>query len=213
MFLLWLAAAQAAEPETWALKQVVAVEVRDPNPTSDGWATTTTTGWSLVRWTREGEAVRFEEQPCAVETTPVLGTSTIYSEAFVRALRGPERQATLAEGRFRAAWQHALGPDDADGDGQPGVTVTVKQAILGQGDVYVAQKSSVVLDGRVDGERIVGKVTVDTAQEVLGATTWWLKLSTRQRPDRDRSAFVLAPVPSGMDCAALLASDATVFAP
>ncbi len=185
-----------------ALELVTAVRVRDPLP-GGGDAVARTTGWSLVERRGDDLVVR----ACAVTTTPVLGTTTRYSPAFVAAAPVDTTTSTVDGDRFAAGpWTSVFGATDADSDGHPGLTVQVESSLLGRGDVYVTQTSTTRLVGVVspDGS-ISGRATVDTVQELHGATAWWLRIPTSPRPDPDASRFRLVPVAEGT-CAAVAAA-------
>lgn len=186
-----------------ALELVTAVRVRDPLPGSAGDAVARTTGWSLVE--RRGDELVL--RACAVETTPVLGTVTRYPPAFVAAAPVDRAVAVVDGDRFAAGpWTSVFGATDADHDGNPGLTVQVENRLLGVGDVYVTQTSTTRLEGVVlpDGT-ITGRATVDTVQDLLGATSWWLRIPTSPRPDPDAGRFRMVPVPEGT-CAAVAAA-------
>lgn len=196
----------------WALRQVVSTQVHDPNPFSrSGWATVTTTGWGVVDYEIGGDDVTLDETPCAVETSAVLGTTTTYTPEFVTALKGGPRTGKIVGGRLQIAWEHRLGPSDDDGDGRPGVTVHVRQATLGSGDVWVEQVSTTRWDGARAGGGWRGGVVTDTRQTVIDGERWWLKLKTASRPNPDPSASWFELVPFTGGCSELAASRGIVF--
>lgn len=175
----------------FALEIVAAVRVRDPRPGGEG-AIVRTIGWTLA--TRDGDAMTLRS--CAVRTTPVLGTRTTYSAAFVAASPVVEAQVRGEDGRFAAGpWITEIGAEDADGDGNPGVTVDVSHVLLGRGRVFVTHRSITSLEGVVSADgRIAGRASVEATPTVLDATTWWLRLSTRPKPDPENSRFRMVPI-------------------
>lgn len=101
---------------------------------------------------------------------------------------------------------------DHDGDGEPGVTVHVDQEIMGEGDVYVAQRSTTTLEGVVVAtDRIEGWIDATPEQSVLGASEWWLELETESIPDPDSSYFVFQEIDTGWGCAEILAAKEDLF--
>jgi hypothetical protein len=175
----------------YALETTVVVEIRDPRPRG-GPLSVATVGWSLV----EVDGADALIHACGVATEPALGARTTYPPGFLAAVA--DRRATLAVDGDRLAlgpWSSVLGAADDDGDGHPGVTVRVEHALLGAGEVYVAQTTTTRLEGAVDADGTArGPATVETAQVVLGASTWWLRLPTRPRPVPDASVFRLIPI-------------------
>jgi hypothetical protein len=176
----------------FALEIVAAVRVRDPRQGRDG-AVVETIGWMLAQ--RDDDRLRLRS--CAVETTSAMGTETIYPASFIAA--SPESVAPLqvADDRLIAGpWLTEFGNADDDRDGHPGVTIHVRNHLLGRGEVYITQRSMTSLDGRfhADGSA-TGRASVAADPTVLDASTWWLKIPTHPRPDHDRSRFRLVPIP------------------
>lgn len=183
-----------------ALEIATAVWVRDPRPGAGGPALVHTASWSLG----ELHGAELTLRACAVSTDPVLGTKTVYPPGFVAA--APVDHTRIERDGDRLAvgpWTSVLGAADTDFDGHPGVTVHVQNVLLGRGDVYISQRSITRLEGVVapDGTAS-GRAMVDTAQSLLGASSWWLKIPTSPRPDPDSGRFRLVPIAEGT-CAAV----------
>lgn len=195
--------------ETWGLVQVYSTLVKNPNPLSSEEGISTTTSTKLLAWERDGTEVSFTETLCALETTEVFSTVTSYPAAFIENIAPLDRQASLSDTVTGADFEagpfvdllavqlddpgdplptQADAPSvlDHEGDGHPGATVHVSQDLLGEGDVYVIQRTTTSMSGTVlSPDRIEGRLSMVGEQVVLGASTWWLELDTDQRPDPD----------------------------
>lgn len=230
---------QAADTRTFAMLQVVATVVTDPGPFTDDQEQADTTSVLLVDWRREGTSLTWTETTCSVEQSEVFDTVTSFPDAFVEhlpvrtrtgELSAPETGATLTAGPFvdlvSVDLEDPSGDDlpeeadddrvfDLDEDGQPGVTVHIDQAIMGEGDVYVVQRSIARMDGVVvAADRIEGYLESSPEQSVLAASEWWLELDApppEPDPEPSHSYFVLQQVADGATCADILAQRATLF--
>ncbi len=92
---------------------------------------------------------------------------------------------------------------DQDGDGHPGLTVSVAVAGLVTGDTYVVQRLRFALAGRiVDPDTIVGSIDWSSEQNVLAASDALLQMPTayRPHPDAARHVFVMRRVGGEWTC-------------
>lgn len=240
LFLLSLAVAdEPTVTRTYAMRQAFTSQMRNPNPFSnEEWSSTRTYTWQLVQWSQTGTAVTYRETTCGVATNKVFGAEAVYGEGFLRATPVRERTATLAGAEpgssFRAGpyaaplgvklndpMRDALPRDpkdprlvDADGDGHPGVTVTISHPLVGTGHVYVAQRSIARLEGKLQADGSISGV-IYTAPDMfkIDADTWWLRRDSpqRQHPDPSQSPFHLTPVADGTTCAQVLAQKSSLF--
>jgi hypothetical protein len=226
------------EPQRFALLEVVSTQMDDPNPFSSDTGITQLYAWKQVDLVRDGVDIRWTETVCAMESTEVFGTLTVYPDALVHSMPAAERSATLSDTVTGATFTMAshvtlLGADlvdpatdpmpdeasdpeqwDQDGDGNPGVTVVVEQSLLGEGEVYVAQRTFTAYDGvLISAERMEGYVDSDNEQVILDASAWWLELDTNSQddPEPSHSYFVLQQVDAGTDCDGILAQRDTLF--
>ena len=223
--------AEAGRSWDMAMKHVVSVLQTDPSPFGDEQAPLAVTSYMAVSWEREGTAVTWTETLCDMESNVVFGTETTYPRAFQDAvgvvirtgtLSGESTGARLEAGEFVDLLALALDdPDtdpmptdagdpavlDADADGQPGVTVHVDQSLLGEADIYIAQRARMSLTGTaVAPDRIEGNVQWTREQVVLGASESWAEDPPEEAPDPDpsHSFFILQGVPDGVGCAGIL---------
>jgi hypothetical protein len=223
--------------EVWGMLQSTRSLVDDP--VGPGTDTTDTRAVSLLRWTRTGTSVVWESTLCSLTSTEVYGTITSFPEAFVAHYPVVTRAGELAAAATGAAFTagpfvDVIGarldaPDDPlptssrdarqwdqDEDGQPGMTVQVEQAIFGEGEVYVAQRTSSTLEGTVlRSDRIEGYVRdFDQEQVLYDVSAWWLEIPTNNRADTtlDANWFVLQRLDDPeADCAGLEATQRSVF--
>ena len=103
--------------------------------------------------------------------------------------------------------RHAEAPGvvDHESDGNPGATVIVDVPLLGEQEIYIAQRAHQSLHGRLseDGMMEGGIEGHALDQQTLDATNALMKLSPEMRPDPARSAWWMVPVPADTDCASL----------
>ena len=91
------------------------------------------------------------------------------------------------------------------GDGHPGATVIVDVPVLGELEIYIAQRTHQSLHGRLtdDGTLEGGIHGHALDQETLDATSALMKVSPVMRPDPDRSAWWMVTVPEDTTCETL----------
>lgn len=224
---------------TYAMRQKFVSQMKDPNPfTNAGWLETHTYTWALVNWRQLGDRVDYKERTCGVFTQPVMGARTIYRPAFIRGVPVRDRSGFLqGEGpirRFDAGpYSQQFGvtlddpfndplpasPDDVrisddDQDGFPGVTVGIYHPLVGEGEVYIAQRSIVRLEGELlpDGS-VRGFIRTAPNMFRIGGNKWWLNKENPQRPHPDykTSPFVMVQVEDAADCDDVLAKKDTLF--
>lgn len=223
---------------TFGLKMVTSVMVANPL-NDDQSAPSQTTSWSLATLRRDGTAVAWTDELCGLETTEVFGTQTIFPNAFVETMPIRERTMTLSAARVGATAQSERyidlngadleRPDqdrlpanpnddrvwDQDEDGQPGLTIHIHQNLLGEGEIYVVQRSTTCLDGVViSPDRIEGYVEAESEQVVLDASTFWLKLDTpagQSDPNPQSSHFILQRMADGATCADVMSQRERLF--
>ncbi len=219
--------ASAQHTQRYAAQQSVAVQVKNPNPMSSSrWTTVRTSGWGLLDAVEKDGQISYVERTCDVATTRVFGTTTSYSPAFIASLVSRPRAGQIVGDQLTAGpYVQVIGADstvstlnadsavDTDGDGLPGVTISVRQSVMGQGDVYVAQRSTSSLSMARVGDGWSGTISNSVEEVVLDATTWWLKSdrSSRPHPDPAESTVSWVPVSDTTTCADLLAQRDQIF--
>ena len=208
------------------------------SPVGGGTAPSDTRAVARLSWRRVGTDVTWDEELCSLESTEVHDTQTTFPAAFVASVPVSTRVATLSAAETGATFTAGPFTDvlgarldnpesdrlptrasdsrqwDQDGDGQPGMTVHVDQAFLGEGDVYVAQRTETTLEGVVvAADRIEGWVSLTQEQVIYDASTWWLELDTNQRPDtaREHNYFVFQQVEDATTCDDIVARQRSLF--
>ena len=106
---------------------------------------------------------------------------------------------------------------DDDGDGKPGITVTIKVSDALTGELYIARREIFAWEAvLVDPDQLQGTVDDDSEQLIIGASdpmfatagSGWV-----QHPDPAKSPIILIRVDESWDCARLAAERATLFPP
>jgi hypothetical protein len=104
---------------------------------------------------------------------------------------------------------------DDDGDGQPGVTVTIEVPNVITGEIYVARKEVFEYEATLAEPDVLRGSVIDTSEQFvigasnpmfLGSGSGWV-----QNPDPAKSPLVLIRVDSGWDCERLAAEAADMF--
>ena len=105
---------------------------------------------------------------------------------------------------------------DADGDGNPGVTSSIKVSEDLQGEVYLARREIFAYDLiQQSPDRLVGSITDRSEQLILGASDPLFLASAQweQIDDPTRNPVIWQRVDPGWDCARLAAERAALFPP
>jgi hypothetical protein len=97
---------------------------------------------------------------------------------------------------------------DWDGDGRPGATILLRAPVLGDVELYVAQRAHVRLRGHaLPGARAEGQVEVlRFEQHTIGSSHRLFDTSPEMWPDPASSGFTLWPAPAAAGCAGLRAA-------
>lgn len=204
----------------WAFVQVTAAVSDAPLL---GQLTTETRARGLVEVARSGQDLTLRETVCGLETSsPTPFVRTTYPRPFQRAVSGNVRKGRLErEGdriwlKLPRAWttkgadlgRHDTLPDDpadprltdADGDGEPGLTVRIDGLVSGEVRVVTRGWTSARL--RVAPDRLEGPLTWSTKQRVLTVSNRLLfhQPTTAPHPDPKRSWFRMLRLPPGSTC-------------
>lgn len=106
---------------------------------------------------------------------------------------------------------------DADGDGKPGITVTIRVGDGLVGELYLARREIFAWEATVVGDtRIEGTVTDTSEQLVIGASDPIFASAGsdwQQYPDLSRSPLLLIRVDAGWDCTRLASERDRLFPP
>lgn len=209
------------EMQVYALYERNVEAVSNPNPLESTTADGITHSIKRIVF-QEGDA-SYDEQLCLAWGNEVFGTTWAFAPDFPTQRGILQRPFQMVPGKtFEAGpFLDLLGTDltsgalptepdepgvvDTDEDGEPGHTMFITNNTLGQGEVYIVQRSSTVLSGEfVDSFRATGSVATDTESNTVDASTWWLDLQgPANAPNPEASFFVLLRVNPEMDCEAI----------
>ncbi len=205
-----------------------------------GDLTSQTRAWTIVTLNQQGQGLEVQEQLCGLQNETLGGAvQTVFPPAFIQAVSGHPRQATLRVRGSRLQYQEdrplrvngaqledpkndALPQSsedprlkDPDGDGQPGLTVRIEGFVEGQ--VYVVQRDASQLRGEVhtNGRLIKGLIRWSAEQSVVGASRDMLNKNPQSRPHPEpkRSYFRMRRIPNNASCQQVLARRDTLFGP
>lgn len=189
--IVWLSTV-SAHAGTWLLEERLVSEVKPP---LSRWTQTVSESTWVVDWT-PGETT-MTATLCGITSAPVLGAQSVFPKVeFSR-----ERSVVFDGTTFgMGPIEEVMGETDDDGDGNPGISVQITHPRIGSGKAYVRQRARMAWSGaqQADG-RITGTLTYEPAQELLGATTWWLKIGTNLRA-ASGSTFELVPLDGATNC-------------
>ena len=189
-----------------------------------GWLPSTTVSTVLVDLTRDDAGWWQRHEVCNVQ---ILANGkkarTQIPPAFVNALPVKQYAVSLTEGPEGWAYRADLGVDhvgydpdltptvpreptdpgviDPDGDGRPGMTVLLKVPLFGTGELYVAQRGHMELDGRVAEDGTIGGQLLLSSleQRTLWATNRLFRMSPPIKPVPQESWFRLERA-DGLNC-------------
>ena len=106
---------------------------------------------------------------------------------------------------------------DDDGDGKPGLTVTIEVTEDLVGELYIARREIFAYEASLtEPDVLTGTVTDDSEQLVIGASDPVFAMSPAnwgQHPDLTKSPIILKRVDSGWDCDRLAAERDALFPP
>lgn len=105
---------------------------------------------------------------------------------------------------------------DDDGDGNPGITVTIRVSDDLSGELYIARREIFAYEAFLtDPDTLTGTVTDDSEQLVIGASDpiFAAESSWVQHPDPAKSPIILRRVTADWDCERLAAERDALFPP
>lgn len=141
-----------------------------------GTVKTRNLSWFIAEKRATKDGFELVQRPCGVSFDSVMGVQVQIDPKAVQSVPPATLRFTNEpDGSFgaRAAtsgWDAA----DHDGDGKPGITVSVKAALCG-GALQVASQTSTSARLRMVGAALEGVVKVQVKQEILGAEGLCLK--------------------------------------
>jgi len=173
-----------------------------------GSVETRTDSYFLATVQRTGDGtILLEQRTCRVEIAEAAGVQV----SFLPGAAPKLPPATLLWRRKGGAWFTAFesgwGEEDADGDGNPGVTLQVK-APLCSGRIFVSSRSRTQLRGRERDGGLAGEARAVSDQRTLGADGVCLRTLAKDERDSVQGAFAYVPVERNATCESLLAAGA-----
>ena len=105
---------------------------------------------------------------------------------------------------------------DADGDGNPGVTSTVKVTDALQGEIYLARREVFAYEvTQVDPDRLTGSITDDSEQLIIGASNpvFLVAAQWKQVDDPALNPVIWQRVDAGWSCDRLAQERQRLFPP
>jgi hypothetical protein len=221
-------------PGRWASRQRTAAIVQLP-PTNTP-TTVVTTRIALHDVTLESGETRVRHDVCDLRQPKQNGVETVFGPRFLAAI---PRNSVIAEIEGNAVTVPGdlvvLGAEvaegdplpteaddprvrDSDGDGAPGVSVTLQGLFAGQ--LFVCSRQQLTLTGTADAAGCIsGTISGANEQSQLGANPPELaafELQQQPHPDASLSDFLIVPLDgadAALDCAGLLADEARFFEP
>ncbi len=200
-----------------------APEPRAPEPTTETWVghqvtlgrreipvmgtlETRTDTWVVAEVRRvDAATLELTERACRVQIAEAAGARITMTDATVRALPATTvryalhpRTGLWQAGPWKAGWDRR----DHDGDGHPGITITVDAPLCG-GRLHVASESQSIARARWEGPRFSGELKVKLAQTILGAEGKCLGVVSSDSDERLTGHLAYARVEPGATCEAL----------
>ncbi len=188
---------------------------------------------------RNGRLLQIDSFCHAQQILNRMGSEAVFSDAATRAIRPPAQEVELSwnDGRwqlYRPASPALLGiagdpskplstdpndPDllDADGDGKPGVTVTIRVGDFLEGQIYITRREIYhhYLELNSNGN-LYGYVVDESEQFVIGASrrAFRQESNMKQIADRGMNPIILVRVDEDMDtCEKLMSARDRLFPP
>ncbi len=211
MWLLWTSLAAATDLSgTWRVDLHLVHEVSVPV-----LGTSRSDSHTVQLWRVDGDQMRNEHCSITAITRRRIGRPTIPT-AFARAIEPAQARMEVTGdtlrvdmGLSRIGHTGPTVPEAADdpavvdheGDGLPGATMSVWAPLFGDVELYVAQRTHLVLDGVIDGERVTGTARqAELVQRTLGAANRLFVRNPVIVPVPDDSSFTMVRVPEGTTC-------------
>jgi hypothetical protein len=167
-----------------------------------GEVTTRTDTLVLARVKIDGSKLIVLQEACAVRFGDVGEVKvSMDASALPRSRMAFELQD---DGKtFASKSQLVWGEQDLDGDGNPGVTVSVEAPVC-SGDLYVSNRSRTHAQGTFSPRRFSGTAKVKVEQQVLGTRGHCLGVVARDTTEVVAGPFAYVKVDKGTTCAELI---------
>ena len=164
---------------------------------------TRTDAWLLALIVRRDGLWRIEQTTCRVEIAEVAGVSVGFPTRTARLL-GPVR-IELAQGKddvlHAAPWTSRLGEADLEGDGWPGVTLSVSAPLCSGKLAVASDTTTAAVVRRADERELTLDLKVRVAQRILATDGWCLSFAETSTTDDFTGTVRYEPLPEGASCA------------
>ena len=196
-----------------------------------------TTSWMLVDIAPGPRGWTQRHQVCDVRVeSDAPGMRMVVPPAFVRSLAAREYPISFRDAAGGSSYTADVGLEtigldpsrlgaelprsprhpsvrDSDGDVAPGATIQMKLRVVGTVQLFIVQRSHLVLHGRRAGANSVrGSVEIRMQeQQTVGAKPSFFARSATILPDPSRSEFTLVRVPPETNCEGLERSPPSAF--
>ena len=149
---------------------------------------------------RTADGFVIDEQPCAITIRSGTKVRLDFEPAAVRRIPPVHAVWRLAPDGYRGTWPGGWDTRDVDGDGQPGLKVTVT-APLCNGTMSIATNT------RFDGAAVLGpqdalqgNVSISVSRAILSVDTACLGLVPKRQEEMVRGTFTYVPVDPAATC-------------
>ena len=99
-------------------------------------------------------------------------------------------------------WRAGWGVEDVEGDGHPGITVTVDSTLCG-GELHVGSTTTSAATGHLTEDGMVGLIDVRVQQQIHGADGYCLSVASSDTDERQRGRLAYKRVPPSTTCESL----------
>ena len=227
-------AASGPQEQFFASLQLDRIVSQDPSPFGDDWKEGRTSTLGLVKVSWNGDVGTRWLHVCAMHATEGHGSQVSFTKAFLGSI--PTTPHALS--RVGSTWTQPTTVDlvglkdshtgampglgksshaslvDSDKDGKPGVTVQVKVSLLGDQQIYVAQRTTSAWTAQLSPEgTLSAEPTVTMEQSIVGASLSLLVAQPKEKKVSSGAPNTLqwVPVNASMTCTELVAQSAKLF--
>jgi len=201
-------------------------------------SSTETTFYGLATIARQGDKFQLTERPCRIATDsgPDSDLQASIKDIVPQSMEPIESEIEFTESAEGITFHRPMnttlvgvnladpenddmpedGDDsrifDIDGDGKPGLTVSVTGSPGGDGDIYAVQRLKNQYDGQRESDGTLRGLALDDSDNiVLDATNPLLKLELESSQVLEKSVVIFKPIDSEYSCEKITAEIDTLF--
>jgi hypothetical protein len=169
-----------------------------------GTKETRSDSYLLAKVKRVNGGIEMEQLACKVTFKEIAGVKvSIPTDALLKLPPAKISFAPDGDGLRASPWHVGWDSEDIDEDGTPGLSVVVDASIC-SGKLHIASAARSAAVARKTDDAIMGKISVEVKQTVLGADNVCLRMFSSDTVEHQTGAFVYRRVDSGATCVALL---------